>query len=60
MRSALHDAEGTWFAKIAARLDAETTGRVLALVGDELAGDATEGDSGGLEEAGDVDGLDDG
>ncbi|MGS2648680.1 hypothetical protein [Streptosporangium sp. LJ11] len=38
VRSALHNAEETWFAKIAARLDAETTGRVLALVGAAVSG----------------------
>ncbi|MGP3965770.1 Tn3 family transposase [Nonomuraea sp. 3N208] len=43
VRSALHNAEETWFAKIAARLDAEATARVLALI-------AVDGDAG---EAGD-------
>ncbi|PRX41754.1 uncharacterized protein DUF4158 [Nonomuraea fuscirosea] len=40
VRSALHNAEETWFAKIAARLDAETTARVLALIAAD--GDARE------------------
>lgn len=40
VRSALHNAEETWFAKIAARLDAEATARVLALIAPE--GDAGE------------------
>ncbi|MFB9682048.1 Tn3 family transposase [Streptosporangium vulgare] len=32
VRSALHHAEQTWFARIAARLDTQTTARILALV----------------------------
>lgn len=45
VRSALHSAEQTWFARIATRLGAETSARILALVAADQAPEAEEEDT---------------